>query len=115
MGTAAYTKLKNMYFGETAAGRKPDIFSALQEGKPVAELYLITFAQNPEEQLDIVPSHMLVQKNIRRRLPVIAGAAIGRREALELVEKMASDAMIHTGGCRLQEYLLQTGGTEELR
>lgn len=115
MGTAVYTKLKSMYFGEEASRRTQEILSALKEGKTMPGLYLITFAQSGTEQLDIVPSFTLIQKTVRRRLPVIAGAAIGRSEAMELVAEMASEAMKETGDCRLQEYLLQRYGTEELR
>ena len=115
MGTAVCTKLKDMYFGRVASERKKEIFRSLRSGRPMPMLYLITFCENGSDQLEILPSYVLLQETVRRRLPLIAGAALGKNEAVEVVAQIASDARRKTGGCRLQEFLLQQSEAEELR
>ena len=115
MDTPEYKRLKNMYFSDSARDRKDEILHSVVTGKALPGLYLITFSANRKEQLDIFPAYILLQKRVRIRLPLLAGAAFGRQEAMELVASMASDAYKRTGACHLQEYLLQMSEVVQMR
>lgn len=112
MGASEYTRLKKMYFSKEAADRKEEILQSVIKGKPLSGLYLITFSTNANEQLDIFPSYILLQKSVRNRLPLLVGAAFGRQAAMELVADMASDAFKTTGTCKLRDFLLQKNKVE---
>lgn len=98
--------LKNIYMGETAAEMEKTIRRAIARGRSIPGLYLITFASNGTDQLDILHSQLLGQKRIREQLPPVVGFGIGREETLSLIPRIARDAFLATGRCRLQEYLL---------
>ncbi len=112
MGAAPVRRLNDLYFGPSAEEKRKEILNALEEGRPLPALYLITFASNSTDQLDILPSYMLRLKSVRKRLPLLAGAAFGRQEALELVGRIASEAYKQTGACMLQSFLLRRDAGE---
>lgn len=106
MGAEPFRSLKNLYYGEKAAEKKEEIARSIRAGKPLPGLYLILFASNGVDQLDIIPSYFALRKHITERRPVLAGICFGRQEAFETVERMAADAFRVTGACRLQSFLL---------
>ena len=61
----------------------------VEHRRPQYEVYLITLAQNPENQLEITEANQLLQKTVYRRCPEIIGIACGYGEALELVRQLA--------------------------
>ena len=105
MGTEPFRKLSTLYFGESAEERKEELLQAINKRKPVPGLYLITFASNGIDQLDILPFYAAVQKHTAKRRPVLAGVCLGREEAFQTVERMAADAYRETGACHLQAFL----------
>ena len=40
-------------------------------------IYLVTLASKGKDLFDILPSHLLKQKALRRNLPMIVGIAVG--------------------------------------
>lgn len=105
MGPEPFRILRTLYFGENAEKRKDELLRAVSGRKPVPGLYLITFASNGIDQLDILPFYAALQKHVTEKKPVLAGICLGREEAFQTVERMASDAYRETGACHLQEYL----------
>ena len=109
MGAEPFRSLNTLYYGRHAAPKKEEILSAIRKGKIIPGVYLITFASNGVDQLDILPFYAAMQKHVRDRHPILAGVCIGRTEAFETVEQMAADAYRDTGACDLQSYLLRNG------
>ncbi len=115
MGAEPFRSLKVLYCGKRAAEKKEEILNAIRNRKPYPGLYLITFASNGIDQLDILPFFAGLQKHVRDRHPVLAGISIGRQEAFETVAEIAADAYRVTGACHLQSFLLSrrtVGGTD---
>ena len=96
---------KNLYVGETAKERERKIRHQVNRGRFLPGLYLITFAANEKDQLDIIESKYLVQKRVRNTLPEIVGIAFGYGEALELLMKIATEAYENTGDCDVRSFL----------
>ena len=95
----------HLYIGKQAAGMERKIRKAVAKGRNIPGIHLITLASNGTDQLDILPLYYLKQKELRDRIPVIAGFANGREEALEIVSQMMTDAFLHTGKCDLRAWL----------
>lgn len=107
MGSEPFRSLKTLYYGERAANKKEEILQSIRKKKPMPGLYLITFASNGVDQLDILPFYTVLQKHVTDKRPILAGICLGRQEAFETVEKMAADAYRETGACHLQSFLLE--------
>ena len=110
---------KNLYVGETAKGREKKIRHQVNRGRFLPGLYLITYAANEKDQLDIIESRYLVQKRVRNTLPEIIGVAFGYQEALEIVREIAAEAFENTGDCDFRHFLQsntprQSGGASNL-
>lgn len=80
---------KNLYYGEQAKKKATRIRWRVEHRRPQYEVYLITLAQNPENQLEITEANQLLQKTVYRRCSEIIGIACGYGEALELVRQLA--------------------------
>ena len=80
---------KNLYYGEQAKKKATRIRWRVEHRRPQYEVYLITLAQNPENQLEIIGANQMLQKTVYRRCPEIIGIACGYGEALELVRQLA--------------------------
>ncbi len=106
MGAEPFQSLKVLYCGKRAAGKKEEILNAIRNRKPYPGLYLITFASNGIDQLDILPFFAGLQKHVRDRHPVLVGICLGRQEAFDTVAEIAADAYRATGACHLQSFLL---------
>lgn len=106
MGAEPFQSLNTLYYGKQASARKDELADAVRKGKFVPGLYLITFASNGIDQLDILPCYAALQKHVKKRKPVLAGICLGRQEAFETIAEMASDAYRQTGACHLQDFLL---------
>ena len=75
--------------GEQAQSKATRIRWRVEHRRPQYEVYLITLAQNPENQLEIIGANQMLQKTVYRRCPEIIGIACGYGEALELVRQLA--------------------------
>ena len=80
---------KNLYYGEQAKKKATRIRWRVEHRRPQYEVYLITLAQNRENQLEITEANQLLQKTVYRRCPEIIGIACGLWRALELVRQLA--------------------------
>lgn len=69
------------------------------------DVYLITLAVNPENQLEIFSANELKQKARRRNCPLIIGLCKGYEEALELTMKLVQQTYEETGTARVREWL----------
>ena len=98
--------LQKLYISESVGKNEAFYRRVIRRGSMLPGLYMITFAANEIDQLDIVPTVNLLHERNRKTLPVIAGLAVGYESALELVVKIAADAWKKNGNCDLKGYLL---------
>ena len=97
----------NLYLGEGIASEKLDKIKKRLEKKPLlANVYLITPARNPADQLDIFDARQLVQPHYKNEEFLVLGIASGYEEALQLIEQIAGECLEARGDCNLREYLL---------
>ena len=68
---------KNLYYGEQAKKKATRIRWRVEHRRPQYEVYLITLAQNPENQLEITEANQLLHKTFNLRCPKIIGNANG--------------------------------------
>ena len=66
-----------LYVGPEAAKKQSKIIWKLKCGAGMLNIYLVTLASNGKDLFDILPSHLLKQKALRRNLPPIIGIAVG--------------------------------------
>ena len=98
---------RHLYTGENAKKNLGEIIGKLNDSIPVRNIYLITYATSPHNQLDIISSFYLFQKTVERRIPEVVGIACGKTEAFELIEKIAREAVDATGKADLKTYLME--------
>lgn len=97
----------NLYLGESIASEKLDKLKKRLDKKPLlANVYLITPARNPADQLDIFDARQLVQPHYRNQEFLVLGMASGYEEALLLIEQITGECLEARGDCNLREYLL---------
>ena len=97
----------NLYLGESIASEKLDKLKKRLEKKPLlANVYLITPAKNPADQLDIFDARQLIQPHYKKEEFLILGIASGYEEALQLIEQITRECLEARGDCNLREYLL---------
>ena len=98
---------QNLYLGEGIAPEKLDKLKKRLNKKPLlANVYLITPARNPADQLDIFDARQLVQPHYKDEEFLVLGMASGYEDALQLIERITGECLIASGDCNLREYLL---------
>ncbi len=98
---------QNLYLGEGIAPEKLDKLKKRLNKKPLlANVYLITPARNPSDQLDIFDARQLVQPHYKNEEFLVLGMASGYEDALQLIERITGECLKARGDCNLREYLL---------
>lgn len=98
---------QNLYLGEGIAPEKLDKLKKRLNKKPLlANVYLITPARNPADQLDIFDTRQLVQPHYKDEEFLVLGMASGYEDALQLIERVTGECLKARGDCNLREYLL---------
>ena len=98
---------QNLYLGEGIAPEKLDKLKKRLNKKPLlANVYLITPARNPVDQLDIFDARQLVQPHYKDEEFLVLGMASGYEDALQLIERVTGECLKARGDCNLREYLL---------
>ena len=98
---------QNLYLGEGIAPKKLEKLKKRLNKKPLlANVYLITPARNPADQLDIFDARQLVQPHYKDEEFLVLGMASGYEDALQLIERITGECLKARGDCNLREYLL---------
>lgn len=98
--------ISNLYIGEGIDVRKLDKIKKKLVSKPLlTNVYLITLAQNPNDQLDILSARLLAQSYYQKLTLQVVGIAGGYEDALKLLERIANECLAERGDCSLREYL----------
>ena len=97
---------QNLYLGEGIAPEKLDKLKKRLNKKPLlADVYLITPARNPADQLDIFDARQLVQPHYKDEEFLVLGMASDYEDALKLIEQITRECLVNRGDCNLREYL----------
>lgn len=93
-----------LWVGRKAARKKGKLIASLNAGQRVPNTWLITLAENPSDTLDIIPSKMFRNPEYPAEDLYVLGIALGREEALELVEQMVDYIYRETGTLNIRDY-----------
>lgn len=101
-----FTYASELYLGESISEKKLDkIKKKLETGPLCAGVYLLTFARNPEDQLEFFDARQLALPHYEDSVFHVVGIASDWEEAAGLVEKIVQECMEARGDCSLKEYL----------
>lgn len=95
-----------LYLGEGIKETKLDkIKKKLVTNPFFADVYVLTFARNPADQLEFFDAKQLRQRFYEQRPLQVIGIARDYEDALKLVEQITRECLNERGDCRLKEYL----------
>ena len=95
---------ENLYMGINAAPLYDRIYRSIEEEIYLPEVYLITIASGSKDQLEAFESIQLMMPALRRRLQPIIGLALGKGEAMTLLQDIVRDVYEETGDLHLRKY-----------
>jgi hypothetical protein len=96
---------RDLYVGDSITDRKNKIKWKITHNAGLVNVYVITFAANEQNLLDIIPTWVLMQKHFPRDEVKIIGIARGYMEALEVVRRIIDETYQNTGGVDVWSYL----------
>lgn len=106
---------KKLYVGDNARKKKKQLIRKISMGAGVVDIYLITLASNPRNQLDIFSANELKQRARRKHCPLIIGLCRGYGEALEMTEMLVRKTYEQTGTAQVRQWLEHQIGEESSR
>ncbi len=97
----------NLILGESIGfGDIAKIKSNLKKKPATTDVFLITRALNPEDQLDIFQSRYLPQKFYDKHPLYVFGIAKTKDEAISLIEKTMQECLEKRGDANILAYLI---------
>ena len=96
---------KDLFLGETIAPDAKKIIKKIKNKKITPNVYVIAFASNTQNLMDIIPSSELLQKGYPKEQLRVIGLANGKKEAVELVRRIVDEVYQATGEVKVKEYL----------
>ena len=96
---------RNLYVGDSIANKVNQIKWKINHNAGTISVYVIAFASNPDNLLDIIPAWEVMQKHYPKRGIKIIGLAKGYEEALELVRRIIDVTYQKTGDVDVWSYL----------
>lgn len=97
---------KYLYVGESLEKKKEKILSKLAERKLQIGVHLIILSETEKNNLEILNSNLLLQKNYPAKEYFVVGIAKGFDEALEIVEEIVREVYNETKGADIRSYIL---------
>ena len=95
---------KKLYVDEEISKHKRKTIKNLKYSKLMLGVYVITLSNNPNDELDIIPSYVLMQKIYKDMELIVVGIASDRDSALELLNRMTYDCLNETGNVSFKQY-----------
>lgn len=96
---------KNLFLGESIAPKTHQIIKKIKNNKLTPDVYVIAFASNPKNLLDIIPTWEMLQGGYPKEKLCIIGLAKGKQEAIALVTDIVAEVYEKTGDVKIREYL----------
>ena len=97
-----YSKL---YVGDSIAGKAGKIKWKIRHRAGTIDIYVISFASNPENLLDVIPANELMQRGYPKKHMKVIGLAKGYEEALQVVATIIEETYQNTGDVDVWYYL----------
>ncbi len=96
---------KKLYIGENAKKDATKAKRRLNQRKLQMNMFLITYASNPENLFDIIGTEQLLQKSLYRRCPMVIGLAASKEEALQIVQQIVEETYAKQNDVDVRRYL----------
>ena len=96
---------KKLYIGENAKKDAARARRRLNHGKLQMNMFLVTYASNPENLFDIIGTEQLLQKTLHRRCPMIIGLAASKEEAIQIVQQIIEETYAKQNDADVRRYL----------
>ena len=95
---------KELYVSDTIGRKVNRIKWKIKHNAGTIGVYVISLSANPDNLLDIIPAHYLLQKAYPKKEMYIIGLAQGYDDALELTTRIIQDIYDKTGAVELKSY-----------
>ena len=96
---------RKLYVSESIGDKAGRIKWKINHNAGTISVYVIAFASNPDNLLDIIPVWQLMQKGYLGKNIKIIGLAKGYDDAVELVQKIIEETYENTGDVDVWSYL----------
>mgnify|MGYP000221946932 FL=1 len=96
---------EDLYVGDSIEGKVNRIKWKINHNAGTISVYVIAFASNSQNLLDIIPAWELMQKSYPKKQMKIIGLAKGYEDALELVRTIIDETYQNTGDVDVWKYL----------
>ena len=99
--------IRDPYTGKKFTDTDPAvILSDLKKGIVEEDYYIVSLAPGKNDQLELIRSDMLKNRWVREFVPLVAGIAKDRDEAVLMVCDILEDTFMNTGGYDMRSFLL---------
>lgn len=96
---------RKLYVSEAIGDKAGRIKWKINHNAGTVSVYVITFASNPDNLLDIIPAWQLMQKGYPKKDLKIIGLAKGYDDAIALVQQIVEETYANTGDVDVWSYL----------
>ena len=96
----------DLYVGDKAANNINKIIKNIENKKLLYDVYLITTADNPVDNLDIYQANIFIQKHFDNKDLLVVGIAKGKSESRDLLGRIVKDCYDETGDYKLRDFFL---------
>ena len=95
----------SLYVGDNLASTEYKIVEKVHKCKVVPNLYLIVLSENPDNMLDIILEKEVMQKHYPKDELKVIGIANGKKEAIQLVQRIVEESLCETGSADVRGFL----------
>ena len=96
---------RKLYVSEAIGDKAGRIKWKINHNAGTVSVYVISFASNPDNLLDIIPAWQLMQKGYPKKDLKIIGLAKGYDDAIALVQQIVEETYANTGDVDVWSYL----------
>lgn len=96
-----------LYVGESISGKENRLKWKIEHNWLTLSIYVIAFASNPDNLLDLIPAKELLQRGYPKKELHIIGLAKGYDEAVDLTVQIIDEVYKKTGAVDVRRYLGQ--------
>lgn len=96
----------NLYWGDGLEKKQKKILEKLKHGKFQYDLYLVVLSHNPDNQLEIIHSGILLQDLFPSEHLLVVGIAKGYDDALLMIENIVQEVYDNTDGAKVRAYIV---------
>lgn len=93
-----------LYVGDKMKKKKERVVASINHREVTFGVYCIAFASNPDNLFDIMEANQLLFPHYQNTEVSIVGLALGKQEALYLVQEMLMEIYHNTGGFDVRAY-----------